>query len=810
MYTVAEIISFLPHQSAQVADPNHIVAELSYDTRKILSGNKSLFFALKNVRDGHMYIEEAYSKGVSAFVISDRSVDLTLYPNATFILVDDTLQAMQQLASRRRTDCPDVTVAAITGSNGKTVVKEWLTQLLGNDNKVYQSPKSYNSQIGVALSLWNLSNEYNYAFIEAGISSPGEMEILERMIQPQCGIFTNIGNAHASGFRSQDEKLREKLLLFRPGIDVIYSSTYRLDKYLPKHEYGLYACGTLSSDKIMVQSIENLGPFSTKINVLADGVEQEFIVPFTDRGSIENILICITFLSYCGYRLADIAQRIAVLKSLEMRLQLKKGKKGCSIIDDSYSNDLASLQIALDFLMQQKQHKHRKLVLSGMEGLNEKLATKLFDLLSKHPLDSVILVGEELAFLRNLSIPTTLFRSTEELLAGTSEGDFANQTVLIKGSRYYHLEDLSRMLTEKTHETVLEINLKAIEYNLQRYRALTPKGVKMMAMVKAFSYGSGSYEVANLLQYNKVDYLTVAFADEGVELRQNGITLPIMVLSPDEQVFESLVTNYLEPEIYSFRILKAFTAFLARRGEKDFPIHIKIDTGMHRLGFMDEEISELIELLNQSRELRVASIFSHLAAAADPQHRSFTDQQIMRFRQASSRLEQALGYSVIKHILATSGIVHRPEACFDMVRLGIGLYGVSMDGSLILDPVGVLKTTITQIKGLKSTESVGYDRMGKLSRYSRIATVKIGYADGYDRRFGNGVGQMSIRGKIVKTIGNICMDMCMLDVTDIEVFEEDEVVVFPDIVAAAKSIGTIPYELLVSISSRVKRVYFYG
>lgn len=448
MYTVAEIISFLPHQSAQVADPNHIIAELSYDTRKILSGNKSLFFALKNVRDGHAYIEEAYSKGVSAFVISDPSVDLSLYPKATFILVNDALEAMQQLASRRRNDCKDVTVVAITGSNGKTVVKEWLTQLLGNDYKVYQSPKSYNSQIGVALSLWNLSNEYDYAFIEAGISNPGEMATLEKMIQPQCGIFTNIGNAHASGFSSQEEKLHEKLLLFRrPGIDIIYSSTYRLDKYLSKQEYGLFACGTLSSDKITVQSIENVGPFSTKIKVMADGVEQEFIVPFTDRGSIENILICITFLSYSGYPLADIARRISVLKSLEMRLQLKKGKKGCSIIDDSYSNDLASLQIALDFLMQQKQHKHKKLVLSGMEGLDEKLATKLFDLLAKQPLDSVILVGEELTFLRNLSIPTTLFLSTEELLEGTSERDFANQTVLIKGSRYYHLEDLSRMLT---------------------------------------------------------------------------------------------------------------------------------------------------------------------------------------------------------------------------------------------------------------------------------------------------------------------------------------------------------------------------
>ncbi len=811
MYTIAEIVSFLPHLNARIADSDQLIADLCYDTRKILLGSRSLFFALKNVRDGHSYIEEAYHKGVKAFVISNNSIDISKYTDATFIIVEDTLHAMQQLASKRRSDCKKVIVVAITGSNGKTVVKEWLTQLLGNDYKVYQSPKSYNSQIGVALSLWNLSDEYDYAFIEAGISEPREMAVLEQMIQPQVGIFTNIGNAHASGFSSQQEKLQEKLQLFRQkGIDVIYPSVYRLDKYLSAEDYGLYAFGTHSSDWILVEGIQSSGPFSTKINVSTAAQREEFIVPFTDKGSIENILICITFLSYCGYQLADIAQRIAVLRSLEMRLQLKKGKKGCSIIDDSYSNDLASLQIALDFLMQQKQHETKTLVLSGMEGLDDKVATKLFDLLCRHPLSRIILVGEELSFLQNLTTPSRLFRTTQDLLEATTELDFTNQTILIKGSRFYHLEDLSRLLTEKTHETVLEINLKAIEYNLQRYRGLLPSGVKMMAMVKAFSYGSGSYEVANLLQYNKVDYLTVAFADEGVELRQNGITLPIMVLSPDEQVFEALVANRLEPEIYSFRILRAFIAFLARRGKMDFPVHIKIDTGMHRLGFMPQEIPELITELRQHKELRVASVFSHLAAASDPQHIVFTDQQVQNFQNAALRVEEAVGYHVIKHVLATSGIIHRPADHFDMVRLGIGLYGISTDGLLALDSVGTLKTTVTQIKLLKETESVGYDRKGQLQRDSRIATVKIGYADGYDRRFGNGVGQMSIRGQLVNTVGNICMDMCMLDVTDIEVFEEDEVVVFPDLVAAAKSIGTIPYELLVSISSRVKRVYFYS
>lgn len=534
-------------------------------------------------------------------------------------------------------------------------------------------------------------------------------------------------------------------------------------------------------------------------------------IPFTDRASIENALICVTTLLYLGYPIADITARIAKLKPLEMRLQLRKGKNNCSIIDDSYSNDLASLQIALDFLNQQQQHEKRTLILSEMEGMGAKVKEKLTKVLRGQSLYRLILVGEDLGFLEGaVQTDVLLYASTADLIAGLDALGFADESILVKGSRVFHLEDVSQLLAAKTHETVLEINLHAIEHNLKQYRSLLPPEVKLMAMVKAFSYGSGSFEVANLLQFNKVDYLTVAFADEGVELRQNGIELPIMVLSPDEQAFEAVVANRLEPEIYSFRILRAFVDFLKTKKVSSYPIHIKIDTGMHRLGFLPTELPEVIAVLSVVSEVRVASVFSHLVASGDSNQDAFTRQQIELLNAGADLLQAELKYPFMRHIANTSAIIRWPAAYLDMVRLGIGLYGMDLDqATLDLETVGQLKTTITQIKELEAGETIGYDRKGVLHRKSRIATVKIGYADGYNRRFGNGVGEMMINGQLVPTIGNICMDMCMLDVTDVSVFEEEEVLVFPDLGKAASAIGTIPYELLVGISSRVKRVYFY-
>lgn len=809
MYTFGSLLSIIDHQQQRTVQADLEIVDLAYDTRKIRNGIQSIFFALKNIRDGHQFIGEAYRKGVRAFIVSDQDIDLSIYPDANFIWVREVMTALQQLARHHRMEFKKPLIG-ITGSNGKTVVKEWLTQLLMGDKRVYQSPKSYNSQLGVALALWNLHDHYDCAIIEAGISKPGEMENLAAMIQPDIGIFTNIGVAHASGFSSKALKIEEKLKLFAKAKEIIFPSQYGIQAYLPKG-VGTFRFGREETDDVRILQVEDDGRNNTAIQLSYRQELATFSIPFQDQASIENVLICLSVLLFLGYSLDAISQKLTVLRPLEMRLQLKTGKNNCSIIDDTYSNDLGSLQIALDFLFQQRQHQHKTLILSEMEGMDDKLRDKLLTLLQKQELSRIILVGEGLHYLVDtFPIPTFYFASTDELLFAVKDIPFANESILIKGGRAFHLEDVSRQITAKSHETVLEINLNALEQNLQTFRSMLPPDVKLMAMVKAFSYGSGSYEVANLLQFNKVDYLTVAFADEGVDLRQHGIELPIMVLSPDEQVFESLLAHRLEPEIYSFRMLEAFITFLDKRQVKDFPVHLKIDTGMHRLGFMPEEMERLSALLQKTDTLRPKSAFSHLVASGNAEHDAFTEEQIRRFIACVDTLESSLGYRLLRHIANTSGIVRWPQAYMDMVRLGIGLYGVDMGGQLDLNPVSTLKTTITQIKALKAGETVGYDRKGLLQRDSRIATVKIGYADGYNRRFGQGVGEMSIGGQLVRTVGSICMDMCMLDVTDIVAHEEDEVLVFPDLMKAAHAIGTIPYELLVNISSRVKRVYFYG
>lgn len=810
MYTLASILSDIPYIKIATSDPDMPILSLAYDSRKIRSGSESLFFALKNIRDGHEFIADAYQKGVRSFVISRIDFDIATFPNANFIWVADVLAAMQALVKQHRLRYTKPTIA-ITGSNGKTVVKEWLTQLLQPENKVYQSPKSYNSQLGVALSLWNLTDDYDYTLIEAGISLPGEMALLEDMIKPTIGIFTNIGVAHSSGFETKEQKIKEKLLLFKDAEHLIFSSKYPIRPFIPAGVKA-FSFGEELDDDVRIRAVDQHSLGTTNISLSYQGDELSIALPFNDKASIENILLCLTTLLFLGYPLTALSQHVSKVKAVEMRLHLNKGKNNCSIIDDSYSNDIASLQIALDFLHQQQQHNRKTLILSEMEGMNDKLKTKLSDLLEAQHLDRVILVGDELTYLKDI-LPTNvqLFSSTKALEEVLENIDFYDESVLIKGSRAYHLEDISKLLVAKSHETVLEINLHALEHNLQQYRSVLAPHVKMMVMVKAFSYGSGSFEVANLLQYNKVDYLTVAFADEGAELRQHGINLPIMVLSPDEQTFESLLQHHLEPEIYSFRILNAFIRFLRAKNVKAFPVHIKIDTGMHRLGFLPADVRPLIALLKDCAEVRIQTVFSHLVASGDRKHDAFTQQQIDYYLDVAAQLKLSLGYDFIAHIANTSAIVDWKSAHLDMVRLGIGLYGFDMGtGGLALEEVGQLRTTITQIKNLKAGDTVGYDRQGVLLRDSRIATVKIGYADGYDRRFGNGVGQMMVKGSLVPTVGHICMDMCMIDVTDVSAVEEDEVLVYPDLKVAAVAIGTIPYELLVNVSSRVKRMYFYG
>lgn len=808
MYTIERLLGVIVYLRKSICEDNAIIEELAYDTRKIHKGSEALFFALKHQRDGHNYIQDAYEKGVRSYVITDLTFDTSPYVDCNFIWVEDALHCIQAIAKFHR-DRFSYPVIGITGSNGKTIVKEWLYQLLRKDYACYQSPKSYNSQLGVALSLWKLNGDYNLAIIEAGISRAGEMARLQAMIQPTLGVLTSLGTAHQEGFLSVDQKFDEKWKLF-DTTEVVVMPHAALKQDESGHK-TIRTWGYSPQDYLYITGL-NKRLKETYVGFECAGGSHRLVVPFTDQASIENVLTCTVVMLHLGYGIDAIQERVALLKPLEMRLQLKRGKNNLSIVDDSYSNDLASLQIALDFLSQQNQHQSKKIVLSDFDGI-EWTATfeeDLLRLLNGKGLDTLYFVGERYTRLKGKIVQAYFYDHTEDLYNDLARLDWRDSTVLVKGARKFHLERITAALVEQSHETVLEINLNAIEHNIQQYRAKLAPEVKMMAMVKAFSYGAGSFEVANVLEFNKIDYLTVAFVDEGVALRKGGITLPIMVLSPHESSFEDLVSYNLEPEIYSIRILNSFVDFVNDRGVINYPIHIKLDTGMHRLGFMEEDMSSLLLRLSTTNRVRVVSVFSHLVGAGDPDLMDFTKDQIKLFLRLSEVLEDQLGYKVLKHICNTSGIIHHPEVHLDMVRLGIGLYGFDMAPKGIqLANVSLLKTTISQIKHLPKTETVGYDRKGVLKRDSVIATVKIGYADGYNRRFGNGVGKMTIHGKSVPTIGNICMDMCMLDITDVEANEGDEVVVFPDLAHAAKEIGTIPYELLTGISSRVKRVYFY-
>jgi len=810
MYTFDFICDILEVRPISFENLDQNINELVFDSRKINQPDQSLFFAIHGARDGHDFLPSAYYEGIRSFVISKPVPFFNDKTDVNLLFVDDTLQAMQKLAKFHREQFK-FPVIGITGSNGKSIVKAWLTQLITPEKKVYQSPKSYNSQLGVALSLWNLSAQYDLAIIEAGISQPGEMSRLQKMIQPSIGIFTNIGVAHGHNFESKQQKLQEKLNLFKNTAIVIAGSEY-INQSDEINTGELLTWGKKEQDTIKLLGIEKIQSKSL-LSVKIGEVQSSCIIPFTDKASIENTLTCMTVMYYLGYEPAVILERVQSLRALEMRLQLKKGINECTIIDDSYSNDLGSLKISLALLKQQNQHLKKTLILSDMEGLvdNEKNQHKLEELLGTQSLTRLIWVGNSYPWLNKLKInEIQLFPTMEDLLTSLILLNFNAESILIKGARIFQFEKIVQKLTLRSHGTVLEINMNAISHNLMIYRSLISSKTKVMAMVKAFSYGSGSFEVANLLQFSNVDYLTVAFADEGVELRNSGITLPIMVLCPDNTTFENLVQHNLEPEVYSIQFLEDFINFLISKNIQDYKIHIKLDTGMHRLGFFPEEMDPLIDRLSNQNQVRVASFFTHLVSSGDPQNDQFTAMQIKVYKDCALLLEKGLGYEFIKHAANTAAISRWPESHFDMVRLGIGLYGVEIaENSLNLEQVSTLKTTVTQIKKLSKNETVGYDIKGILARDSKIATVKIGYADGYNRRFGNAVGQMKINNQFVPTIGNICMDMCMLDVTDINVREGDEVIVFPNIGESAKTIGTIPYELLVNISTRVKRVYYY-
>lgn len=791
---------------------------LSVDSRKIFFPTETLFFAIVTPqRDGHAYIKDAYEQGVRSFIVSS-TIDVHTFSDAGFILVNDTLEALQQLTIYHRS-LFRICVIGITGSNGKTVVKEWLNQLLDRDYNIVRSPKSYNSQIGVPLSVWQMNEDNNLAIFEAGISKPGEMEALQKVIQPTMGILTNIGTAHDEAFESQKQKLQEKLLLFKEAKKLICCYDNMLIKEeVEKLPVEKFSWGKNKHCDLQIQLIEKKYN-DTVVHTVFKGEKYSFVVPFVDDASIENAVHCICVGKLLDIQSEVIAERLLQLHSVEMRLEWKKGIHNSYLINDSYSNDFSSLVIALNYLQQQRQTEKETVILSdifqsGIAG--SMLYLQVADLLSQRKVERIICIGPAIskykqAFI-NKGIETKNFLSTDEFIQHFDTLQFKDEAILLKGARSFCFEKIVRLLEQQVHQTVLEINLTALANNLKQYRSLLQPATKMMVMVKAFGYGSGSSEVAKVLQFNKVDYLAVAYADEGVALRQSGVHLPIMVMNTDPTTFDVLDEYNLEPEIYSFNNILSFYNYCNTRGISSFPVHIKLDTGMHRLGFEIGEMDELATFLAQQNILKVRTIFTHLVASEDKEQDEFTQKQAVQFNDVCNFLEQKLSYSFIRHAVNTAAISRHPHLQMDMVRLGIGLYGVDSANHLALDVVSTLKSTIAQVKQLKAGETVGYNRKGIVTKDSLIATVCIGYADGYRRELGNGRSHMFLHGQLVPVIGNVCMDMTMIDVTGIgNVQPGDEVEIFGKNISIqyiAKKCNTIPYEIMTGISQRVKRVYF--
>ncbi len=820
MYTIAQIQEVTNGAFLQQQNDAAVIEHLLIDSRKLLFPSSTLFFAIAGPRrQGNAFIQELYYRGVRNFIV-DAAYQLqpSAFSGANFIAVENVLTALQQLAAHHRKQF-SFPVIGITGSNGKTIVKEWLYQLLQADYNIVRSPKSYNSQIGVPLSVWQMGAQNNLGIFEAGISMNGEMERLQKIIAPTIGVFTNIGEAHSEGFENIVQKAKEKARLFTGSNIIVYCKDEPVvEEVLQNSSAQLCSWGRQEAAQLHITAIQ-VQAFNTVVKAMYKGGKVGISIPFTNDAAIKNAITCWCVLLQLQVPGDVISARMLQLKSVEMRLELKEGINHCSVINDSYSADITSLSIALDFLQQQQQHVKRTVIISdilqsGKSG--QQLYQEMAGILQQKNISRFIGIGTEISKYRESfsSLPDTVFfKDTAEFVRMFPTLHFYNETILLKGARVFEFEQISHLLEQKTHQTVLEINLNAITHNLKAYQQLLSPGVKLMAMVKAFSYGSGSFEIANLLQFHKVDYLTVAYADEGVELRKAGITLPVMVMNAEESTFDMLVQYNLEPEIYSFGILNAFEKYLQQGGISSYPVHIKLDTGMHRLGFEPAEITLLAEKLKASAQFKIQSVFSHLAASDSKAHDKFTMKQAALFTQACAVLEKHIPYPFIRHIANTSAIHRHSSLQFDMVRLGIGLYGVDANEKMQqqLKNVSTLKTTISQIKKIKKGESVGYSRKGIAEKNSTIATVRIGYADGYPRNLSNGAGQMLLNGTLVPVIGNVCMDMTMLDITGVDAVEGDDVIVFGEQLPVARVAAwsnTIAYEILTGISQRVKRVYY--
>jgi len=796
------------------------VSHAFIDSRNILPPGKSIFFAIKGKRnDGHLYINDLTNSGVKNFVVQELNEQWTKSKKYNFILVSDTLSAFQKFAAWHRQH-HQIEVLGITGSNGKTLVKEWLFHLLAGKKNIVRSPKSYNSQVGVPLSVLHLGKRHQLAIFEAGISEPDEMVKLEPIIRPTIGLFTNIGDAHQENFADYAQKIKEKLKLFINCQNLIYCSDYpeieeHIKPFAKENGVKLFAWSQKKAANLKINKAE-VKNNHTLINATFDKQLINVEIPFSDKASIENAIHALAFVLSNGLFDAEIQERFNTLPSVGMRLEMMHGINQCTIINDSYNSDLNSIKIALDLLKRQNQHKKKCLILSDVHQSGEndaELYQNLEKLIKSSGIHNFIGIGPKISeFYPKSNFNQKFFPNTKSFIKSAEIKQLIDEAILIKGARDFRFEDISEALQQKTHRTVLEISLEAIQNNLNYFKSLLQPKTKVMAMVKAFSYGSGSFEIASFLEHQRVDFLGVAFADEGVALRKAGIKLPIIVMNPEDGSYENIINYGLEPEIYSFRSIELFNNLLEQHNQQDYPVHLKIDTGMKRLGFLPGEIERLIKTLKKNTRLKPRSIFSHLVASEDSQFDLFTNEQIELFEDLASGIQKIYSHQIIRHILNSSGIERFTQAQFEMVRLGIGLYGITSRKNIKLQNTSTLKSHITQIKWVEKHESIGYGRKGILDRDSKIATIPIGYADGLNRKLGNRVGRVLVNGSFALIVGNICMDLCMVDITEIEANEGDEVVFFGSdipITEIAEKAGTIPYEILTGISQRVKRIYIH-
>jgi len=799
-YTIEEITSIT--NGTVRGDSKAIVNSLFIDSRNHFNENNVLFIAIKgDFNDGHEYLIELYEKGLRNFII-ERTAREKLIPKVRFfkknkslqfieaniIVVENAVVALQKIAAHHRRKF-DIPVIGITGSNGKTIVKEWLYHILRSQFNIVRSPKSYNSQVGVPLSILQMNRHHTLAIFEAGISLPGEMEALKKMIMPTLGLLTNIGTAHLENFESKNALINEKRTLFK---SCQYIHIDDKDEFADIH-------------------IEKQGNHS-KINANWKGLKVRYQIPFFDQAAIQNSLSCVALLLKFGIEINFITSKTISLPQIAFRLETRKGKDSNIIILDNYNADIASLRIVLDYLDRHDKSKKRYLILSDIKQDRTKsidLYNHIAELVNQRNIDNFIGIGKEIMKHRNLFNKGYFYESTEQYIKDLEINSVKNTVIVIKGSSEFRFEEIGHLLEAKTHETVLEINLNAISHNIKTYKNLLNPETKLLVMVKAFGYGAGSKEIGQVLQHNNVDYLGVAYTDEGLDLRNEGIELPILVMNAERSSFNDIIKNDLEPSIFSFKQLDNFIRKLIDLGERNYPIHLKLDTGMNRLGFIEEEIDNIISIIMSQPEVRVKSIFSHLAGSDKSKHNDFTNQQTELFKACANRLEGGLGYSVQKHILNSAGIENFPEHQFDMVRLGIGVYGNSSSLNN-LEPVGRLKTVITQLKDTPKGSSIGYSRGDFAEDDLTIAIIPIGYADGFSRCLSNGKGHVLVKGKLAPVIGNVCMDMTLINVTDIQCKEGDEVIIFGierPIEDLAKEMGTISYEVMASISQRVVRVY---